>query len=319
MVVDRNCGFKFVFTVFTPTYNRAHTLPRVYESLKRQIFRDFEWLVIDDGSTDHTTELVYQWIRENVLPIRYIKQPHGHKKTAFNRAVREARRMFLLPLDSDDELLPNALEDLYKAWLDIPETCREHFAGVCGLCIDEGGRVVGDLFPKQVMYSDSLEMFYVYHVRGEKQGFVRVDVLQNFPFPEEISGHVPENVVWNRIAEHFKTVFINVPVRVYHFDAESVTRPFNRWEAIQRNCEGHAYWARETLDKELRYFWNDPFWFVKMAINYTRFHVHLARSQPGKRYPLHGRSARLLVSLVKPFGWGMFLVDCVRGAFKVTK
>lgn len=188
MVVDRNCGFKFVFTVFTPTYNRAHTLPRVYESLKRQIFRDFEWLVIDDGSTDHTTELVYQWIRENVLPIRYIKQPHGHKKVAFNRAVREAHGMFLLPLDSDDELLPNALKDLYEAWLGIPESCRENFAGVCGLCVDVNGRVVGDLFPKTVIYSDSLEMFYVYHVRGEKQGCVRVDILAISHFQKRSQG-----------------------------------------------------------------------------------------------------------------------------------
>lgn len=266
---------QFMFTIFTPTYNRAHTLPRVYESLKRQTFRDFEWLVIDDGSTDHTAEVVLQWIHEGILPIRYIKQPHGHKKVAFNRAVREAHGMFLLPLDSDDELLPNALEQLYKAWQHIPESQREQFAGVCGLCIDACGRVVRDRFPKDVIYSDSLEMFYVYRVRGEKQGCIRVDILRDFPFPEEIQGYVPENVVWNRIAERFKTAFINVPIRVYHSDVISVTRPSNRWESIRRNCEGHAYWARE-------------------------------------RYLLHNRYARLLVWLVKPLAYGVFIRDSLK-------
>lgn len=302
---------RFVFTVLTPTYNRAHTLPRVYKSLKAQTFKDFEWLIVDDGSTDHTGELVRQWIEEGVLSVRYIRQPHGHKKVAFNRGVREAQGMFCLPLDSDDELLPTALELLYKAWLSIPDTEREQFAGVCGLCVDKKGRVVGDLFPQDVIYSDSLEMFYVYHVSGEKQGFVRVDILRNYPFPEEISGHVPENVVWHRIAERFKICFINVPVRIYHSDVESITRPGNLLESIRKNSEGHAYLARETLDKELRYFRHRPIWFLKMAANYTRFHLHLKSIRSDKKYRLRNRFGIVLVWLVKSLGWALYIRDVI--------
>ena len=82
---------RHLFTVLTPTYNRAHTLARVYDSLCAQIFQDFEWVVVDDGSTDNTRELVEHWCQTAVFPINYVWQPNQHKKTAFNRGVREAR------------------------------------------------------------------------------------------------------------------------------------------------------------------------------------------------------------------------------------
>ena len=84
-------SYQYLFTVFTPTYNRASTLPRVYEGLKPQTFRDFEWLIVDDGSRDNTRELVQMWQAEACFPIRYIYQPNRGKPTAFNRGVQEAQ------------------------------------------------------------------------------------------------------------------------------------------------------------------------------------------------------------------------------------
>lgn len=66
--------FKYVFTIFTPTYNRGYTIHKVYECLKRQTFKNFEWLVVDDGSTDNTKELVDAWQKESPFAIRYIWQ-----------------------------------------------------------------------------------------------------------------------------------------------------------------------------------------------------------------------------------------------------
>src|SRR5262245_31274251 len=86
---------RYTFTVFTPTYNRAHLLPRVYESLRQQTFRDFEWLVIDDGSKDNTGEVVQAWQRDAPFPIRYLAQPNGGKHTAVNRGAKEARGRLL--------------------------------------------------------------------------------------------------------------------------------------------------------------------------------------------------------------------------------
>src|SRR5262249_2422136 len=99
-----------LFTVFTPTYNRAHTLHRVFDSLCAQTLRDFEWLVIDDGSSDSTRELIDNWTKSAHFTIRYIKQDHSGKHIAHNCAVREARGQFFLTLDSDDACTPQALE-----------------------------------------------------------------------------------------------------------------------------------------------------------------------------------------------------------------
>src|SRR5437762_2817315 len=97
-----------IFTVFTPTYNRAGTLPRVYESLKAQTFRDFEWIIVDDGSADSTQELVQSWIGDLDFPIRYFRQQNQGKHVAVNLGVKEARGEFFLNLDSDDACVPEA-------------------------------------------------------------------------------------------------------------------------------------------------------------------------------------------------------------------
>ena len=138
------------FTVFTATYNRAHLLSRVYNSLRQQTFRDFEWLVVDDGSTDDTRTVVETLQREADFPIRYIYQENGHKKTAFNRGVKEAKGDLFLPLDHDDEATPHALEIFHRHWITIPDDLRSKFTGVCGLCINEKGQIIGDSFPSDV-------------------------------------------------------------------------------------------------------------------------------------------------------------------------
>lgn len=106
------------FTVFTPTYNRAHTLPRLYESLKEQSFHDFEWLIVDDGSADGTAALVESWIEEdNFFEIILLKKENGGKPRAINFALPKAKGEYFIIMDSDDYLLPEALEK-FSAWCD---------------------------------------------------------------------------------------------------------------------------------------------------------------------------------------------------------
>ena len=111
---------RFVFTVFTPTLDRAHTLERVYRSLVAQTFRDFEWIVVDDGSTDGTEQLVGGWRAEAPFPIIYQFQEHRGKHVATNRAVAVARGDLFLTLDSDDSCIPRALERFKSHWDAIP-------------------------------------------------------------------------------------------------------------------------------------------------------------------------------------------------------
>lgn len=301
------------FTVLTPTYNRAHTLPRVYRSLDSQTFRDFEWLVVDDGSSDGTADLVAHYRANAWFPVRYIYQEHGHKKKAFNRGVREARGELLLCLDSDDEITPNALETLERHWRRIPDRERDFFCGVTGLCVDTTGKVVGDRFPVDVLDSDYLEVFYRYHVVGEKWGFTRTDLLRRFPFTEEVTGHVPEGVVWSAIAARYKTRFVNEVVRVYHYEEDSITRGGpNRKRLISghaANADGHALWAREVVCNQWQWFLLAPVWFVKMGANYTRFHLHMRSSRVGRRWRLRGWIPRLIVAISWPIGVARYYAD----------
>lgn len=299
---------KYRFTVFTPTFNRAHTLPRLHESLRRQTFRDFEWLIVDDGSTDRTREIVHSWQCDDSrpFPIRYVFQNNAHKKAAFNRGVSEARGELFLTWDSDDEALPEALELLDRHWRAIPEPARAGFSAVSGLCISTTGEVIGSRFPYDVLDSDSQEIFYRFGVRGDKSGFHRTDVLRKFPFPMNVEGHVPEGIVWSAIASRFRTRFVNAPLLIVHFEEASISRARR---SARSNADGLALWQRETLCNELRWFFFKPFWFLKAAANYSRFHFHMQETQPGKRWPISGITPKTLVWVMRPIGALQFWVD----------
>jgi glycosyltransferase involved in cell wall biosynthesis len=301
-----------LFTVFTPTYNRAHLLHRVHSCLTAQTFRDFEWLIVDDGSTDETGKIVANWQAQADFPIRYIWQENGHKKKAFNRAVKEAHGELLLPWDSDDEAVPEALAFFRQHWLAIPQEQRDSFVGVCALCKDEHGKLVGSRFPADTFDSDSLEVRYRYGVSGEKWGFSRTDVLRLFPFPEDVQGHVPEGIVWSAIARRYKTRFINQVLRIYHQASDSITETGHHRGGAARHCEGHVFWARAVLENELRWFRYRPTWFLKMAANHTRFALHLADMQPGKHYALRDWRAELIRLLLWPVGYALYLRDKAR-------
>jgi glycosyltransferase involved in cell wall biosynthesis len=263
------------FTVFTPTYNRAHTLPKVYASLQTQTFRDFEWLVVDDGSTDATRTLVESWIAEEKFPIHYCYQKNGHKKTAINHGVREAKGELFLILDSDDEIPSDALKILIEAWQTIPETKRHLFAGVTGLCVDQKGKLVGSTFPQDVYDSDSISIRYEAKVEGEKWGFNTTAIMRQFPFPEDIQGLVPEALIWNRIARHYKMRFINQVVRIYHDEVDSISR-----SSVISNARGFSVFYNESLCYEWRRWFSDPIGVMKLAANSLRYERHIQENAP---------------------------------------
>lgn len=315
-------GYDYVFTVFTPTYNRAHTLSRVYESLLRQTFCDFEWVIVDDGSTDETATLIKRWKNDprTWFPIRYFWQPNRHKKAAFNRGVREAQGRFFVCLDSDDALLPNALEIFAEGWLSIPEQERDQFAGVCGHCVDEKGNLIGRLFPcAQFLDASALDMFYVYKERAEKFGFTRTDILAKYPFPEDIAGHVPESVAWHRIGAKYKTRFINRVVRVYYRDTESLCRPAAPLgKTLRQNAEGLFYAAWMRLSENIHYVANDPIEFVKDAARLTRFRLH-RRAETKMRFFPSSLVGKALVVLCMPLGVAWYFVDLLRAGVRYVR
>lgn len=300
---------KPAFTIFTPTFNRAHTLPRLYESIRRQTVRDFEWVIVDDGSTDGTERLVKDWQQAgNDFPIRYFWQPNQHKKVAFNRGVREARAPWFVPIDSDDELLPDALENFARMWATIPESDQARYCAVVGLCLDDDGKVVGDYFPNAPLDADAAALWFDYRVNGEKLNCFQTHVLGDFPFPENIPDLVPENVVWFRMARHYKQRCFNVPVRIYHRDVESLTQPADPLRARRLRAQGAVLSYAEALDHlTWRRALRAPMRAFFLATQYNRFCMYLpAGVEPAT--PV-GWGQRAWVGMLKPAGWLLYLLD----------
>ena len=212
-----------LFTVFTPTYNRRDKVHRVWESLQAQTCRDFEWLVVDDGSTDGGVELLRAYAAEADFPVRIETQEHGGKHRAWNRAVRAARGELFVPADSDDAFRAETLERFAGLWFSIPEDERPAFSGINVLCQEpETGKIVGSPFPESPMASHNLELAYVHRVRGEKWGCIRTRALREVPFPDDpaFSGSsLAESYVWFTLARRYRVLCVNEPLRLYYRDA----------------------------------------------------------------------------------------------------
>ncbi len=283
----------FVYTVFTPTYNRAHTLSRVYESLQKQTFQDFEWIIVDDGSTDGTAELVEEWKVRTKFSIQYVYQKNQGKHVAINEGVKRARGDLFLTLDSDDRCVPTALEQLWKHWNGIPESRKKEFSAVTCLCKDEEGRVIGDQFPEDVFDSTPQEIRYRYGVKGEKWGFQRTDVMREHPFPEPEGTHVPENVVWHAIGRKYMTRFVNEALRIYHIndDEDSISEASGNARAT---AKAHALSHRVTLNEDISWLSHAPLEFFRSAVHFARFSFHDHRSLVEQWHQLSNPAARWL-------------------------
>ncbi|MGE0609795.1 MAG: glycosyltransferase family 2 protein [Pirellulales bacterium] len=286
-------------TVFTPTYNRAHTLPRVYDSLRGQTRGDFEWLVIDDGSTDGTRELIAGWRAQASFSIRYEFQKNRGKHAAYNRAVELAAGELFVNLDSDDACLPHALETFLRQWQSIESAERDCYSAVTCLCQDQHGNVVGDPFPQDGMDADYLSLRYRYKVGGEKWSCHRTDVLRAFPFPAERAYYLPEGIIWSRVARRYRERCINQPLRIYYLEGPSLVHG----QSPARAAEGGRAQHLHALNEELDFFRYAPLAFLRSAVHYARFSWHQGIGAGRQFRDLHGITARLLWLAALPLGW----------------
>jgi glycosyltransferase involved in cell wall biosynthesis len=221
-------------TVITPTYNRAHTLERVYNSLREQTFKDFIWIIMDDGSTDNTPELVDTFIREKILKIEYFRDRNRHKFITVFEGIKKVQTPYFVIIDSDDSWPEDSFQILYDAVSGIEN--KDEFIGVIGHSADTEGNLVGDLFPGEGFTGSIFEMRYKYKVRGDKNGiFITKSYLrelEKFDYsPYENKGYIPQNVFFTTYdAKGLKTKFINKIIRIYHKDENDAASVSNtRW------------------------------------------------------------------------------------------
>lgn len=287
-----------LFTVFIPTFNRADTLPRALESVEQQTLRDFEVLIVDDGSTDATRELVTNWTSGADFPVEYIHQENQGKHGAHNTALEHARGELVAILDSDDALVPQALESLAEHWHAIPETERRHFAGVEGLCIDmDTGEVAGTRYPDDVFDSTYHEIRHKYRVTGDKKGAIRTDVLREFPYPVFAGEkHVRPSLVWERMSLRYKVRYVNVPIQRIQYQAGGLSS--DRFGLRLRNPNGYSLYFREAAEIFHR---DAPIGLRRQLMtNHVRYALHagIGPVRQWNRVTAHG-----LWMLAFPAGW----------------
>ena len=277
-------------TVFTPTYNRAYLLPRLYESLKKQTFNDFEWLIVDDGSTDGTCDLVDGWIEEKLIDIRYYYQKNGGKHRAINKGALLAKGEWFFIVDSDDYLPDNSLEIAYK-WI---ETIKDDqlFAGVCGVKKDITEKIrcgfnfefldISPLYDSDIRRVDKAEIF-------------RTSILKEFPFPDIPSEKFcAEELVRNRIGLYYKLRYFNIIIYYYKYLDDGLSKNSLRNRRLSPTYASLVYKEQMRYKPSLKNR-------IRAAINFWRF-VFLTSNIKFVGIPLWG-------FLFLPIGSCMMIID----------
>ena len=199
----------FLLTIFTPTYNRVYTLPKLYESLCSQTCKEFVWSIVDDGSSDNTEELVHKWIQEAIIPITYHKQPNGGKMRAHNYGVRMCTTSLFVCVDSDDFVPDSFVESVKKYWPQIYQ--KDALAGIIAyksIKNEDGTFRVTCHFPFKGI--GSFKKLYKNGFSGETTLVFKTDIIKRFPFLEvEGEKFSTEAYAYDQIEQHYEYLLVD--------------------------------------------------------------------------------------------------------------
>ena len=230
-------------TVFTPAYNRAHTIGRTYASLCRQTCKDFCWLIVDDGSTDNTKELIDQWIKEGKINIRYIYQQNQGMHGAHNTAYRNIDTTLNTCIDSDDYMPDDAVEKIINCWKSYG---NDHVAGLIGLDITQEGRIIGTEFPEG-MKTTTLQGFYQAGGKGDKKLVYRTDVIKRYPEYPIFEGEKYVGLAYKYmlIDQDYELITLNEPLVIVEYQLDGSS--FNMYKQYWNNPRGFAFFRKAEM------------------------------------------------------------------------
>jgi len=301
------------FTIFIPTFNRAKLLPRALDSVRRQTFKDFDVVIVDDGSTDETRDVVDAWRRTVDFPVMYRWQENAGKIAAYNNAMPCIKGFLMVLLDSDDVLVPRALELFYSYWNRIPQDERMRYAGVEGLSVVmPSGKIAGDRFPESPMASTYPEIRYKYGISGDKRHALRSSVMREFPFPLfPGEKHNRESILWCRMAKKYLFLYFNEVVQkiYYQSDGLSAITSLRR----RQSPRGFALAFLEMVNDHAEVI--PPGQLRRDASNYVRYAMH-AGTSPLAQYK-NMRDKRLWWR-VAPGGLLHWLADWLQSRFQTA-
>lgn len=232
-------------TVFTPAYNRAHLLPRLYESLCNQTSKNFEWMIVDDGSTDSTRELVNSWVCENKILIIYLYKENGGMHTAHNMAYENCRTEYNVCVDSDDFMPENAIEVIENEL----KFLSSDLAGIVGLDVyANNNKIVGTCFPVDGEKIILNEMYQKRGVRGDKKIVLKTEVVRKYPkYPVFLDERfVPLDYLYVLINREFKFKAVNKVFCIVEYQSDGSSK--NILKQYLRNPKGFAVSRIQRID-----------------------------------------------------------------------
>jgi len=296
-----------MITVFTPTYNRSETLPLLYNSLISQSFQGFEWLIVDDGSTDATEMLVHNWIEEKKILIRYYKQKNGGKHRAINKGVDLAHKELFFIVDSDDFLPSSSLEIIVEK----SKMLDDKIIGLAGRRQYFNREIVGSCFPKKEFVSDSVERIYLYSIKGDLAEVYKTAILRKYKFPD-FKGELfcAEGLIWNRIAAEYKLLFFDTPIYFCEYIEGGLSA-----NSIKNRRKSPTYamqlYSELVQDKRI------PLWLkMRTYINFWRFSFFSSLPFIEKWKKIDRNFIGLLMY---PIGWILKLKDDRVSVVKINK
>ena len=294
--------FKYKITLFTPTYNRAYILDTLYRSVQRQTFRNFEWIIMDDGSSDNTEELVQGWMEDgNDFPIRFYKVPNGGKCRAINKGLDLADGELFFIMDSDDYLTDNALETVVR-W----EATIAGKPGYCGVAGNRGSSPtetpntrLWQMYGEGCQYIDEYA-FCRYSdytdkvIDGERAGVWYTEIHRKYKYPEyEGENFLTPCITWNRMAnDGYKIRIFDDIIWICEYLPDGLTMQGSM--RFIKNPAGHGVFLREKAR-----FLNDPL-KKKLKMWYTFYCDH---SFCKEEYRLTMKQCAEYIGAPQPFIW----------------
>lgn len=284
-------------TIFTPAYNRAYTLPRLYESLDEQTFRDFEWLIVDDGSTDNTKELVDGWIQEGKLDIRYYYLPNGGKMQATNFAAQQSSAELIVCIDSDDRLVnENVLKDSIDFWdkrSDILSQQNESHE-LCGMISRRRNpSIVHIEDPGRPCVGTAYE---IANIRGETTIFTRTEILRLYPYPKfEGETFITDCYIYDAMSYKYRFLYHPYYSQFVEYQKDGYTKNYRK--ILFANPRGHREYHTQCVRLHKPGWIKSVICYISLSL-FVRDHTMFSAS-PDK----------LLTILLYPLGCLKYLYD----------
>lgn len=214
-------------TVFTPSYNRAYILSQLYNSLSIQTSNDFEWVVVDDGSSDNTSDLLSTWEKNAKFPIKWQTQPNQGKHIAINKGVSMASGELFFIVDSDDYLTRDAIEKVIRFWESEYRGCN--ISGIIGYRSFETDKLVGTPLPQNIKQCKLRDTSRKYHSFGDKVVIYRTSILRSFPFPKfGDERFLSESYVFNQIDDIYDMVVMTDRVYMFQYQNDGLSQDFRK-------------------------------------------------------------------------------------------